>query len=165
MERKVLRTYGRDNFKVKNNPNIVSYKTFFDKNLDYWIDYIMPYVPVKYSKDYKDKREAAQRYLWHISAMFFDLVAKDMIYNNTQFVFADKGLRIMIGDRMRWSKKYKYKLHKGGHNYIPFCYVGKALIKRRMKYYYIYLSDRYKRMLCKAIKDGEEYELIPNFDY
>lgn len=165
MEIKEKKTPSTDRFRVGNNPNVISYKTFFDKDLDYWIDYIMPHLPLSYKLHYKDRREGALRFLWYISGKFFDEICKDMIYHNTQFLFEKKGLRIMIGDRMRWCKNYEYDIATGGHSYIPFCYIGNKQLRKHSRFYYLRLQKRYTIKLHNAIRNGQEYEIIPKFDY
>ena len=150
---------------ILERPEEVSYKTFFRTNKKKWRNLILQYMPWKFYKNYDDKIEAADMYYEYIMRMFFNELVKDMIENNGVYVFEEYGIRMMVGDRPRWSSLYKYKINKRGHDYIPYIYIGKSMMRRLNRYYKMRFTSNTHKIFQKAKREGKEYSIIPNYDY
>jgi hypothetical protein len=92
------------------------------------------------------------------------MIIKDMIENNVQFdidISNEVLLSLLIADRERKSRKYKYIIENRGHDFIPYCIASRKFLRQTSRYVRIRLHKTRWIWLHKAIDRGVEYEKAP----
>ena len=88
---------------------------------------------------------------------FLEQVLKDMIDYGVEFEFPYHRFSIYIADRDRLSNRYKFDVHTGGTDYIPYLRFNRCMYNKVWVYYYLHLRPRWKKRLKEAIKNGHQY--------
>jgi len=98
-----------------------------------------------------------------ITKTFLDLMIRDLIFNNYEFIMPKDAFRLSIGYKT-WSSRYnfnKFKFNRktGGLTYVPrIVFPQERFEEINRTIYYIRLSNKYQSMLMEEIiKNNHEY--------
>jgi len=101
-----------------------------------------------------------------------DLMLNDIVYNNVSvglvryYDRVNPYLSLLIADRQRKSRRYRYDIRRGGRQYIPYAITSRHLFKTGdHKLYEFRIGDTWVTKFKEEVKRGHAYDLAPRVSY